>query len=286
MIHAEYIRPQSVQEALSVLADSRGKIGIIAGGTDLMIHYKQNRSIPENLMAIESLADLNFVENDDEKTRIGAVTRLYALEGSAAIRDRYPALHQAVKVLATPTLRRQATVGGNLCNASPAADLAPPLIVLGATLKAVNSAEERIVPIEMFFNGPGETCLGADELLTEIRIPAPAKTNRSVFLKMTRSQGVDLTLVSVAVSLEMEEQKVKDIKIALGAVAPRPVRVETAERFLLGENLNEENLEQAALAAVAESKPIDDVRCSAAYRKKLIRVMVRRAILDAASKEC
>jgi carbon-monoxide dehydrogenase medium subunit len=273
--------PKSVKEAISLLSEYGDKAEVIAGGTDLLVQMKRGDDIPDYLINMEGLEGLEYIRQDDkEGLRIGARTPIYAVVESPLIGDRFEIIANAARTLGTPTIRRQATIGGNLCNAAPSADMAPALIVLGAQLKSEGGDGSKIIAAEDFFKGPGETCLNRNEILTEIRVPEPLPNSRAVYLKQTRTRGADLALVGVAVMAVVDSNVIQDVKIALGAVAPTPIRAKKAEAILKGNKPDDHLLETCAEAALLESDPIDDVRSSADYRNKLIKVLVKRALIQ------
>jgi carbon-monoxide dehydrogenase medium subunit len=184
-------------------------------------------------------------------------------------------------MLGTPAIRNQATLGGNLCNAAPSADTAPPLLVLGAKAKIVGKEGEKTVSLGDFFVGPGQTILGQDHLLTEIQVPNILAHSGGAYVKQKRRQGADLAVVGVAALVVMEGKVVKDVRIALGAVAPTPIRAKKAEEILRGKKLDQELLEKCGQTAAGEASPIDDIRGSADYRRELLAVLTKRAITQA-----
>ena len=282
MAQLERFVPQSLKEAVSLLSEYGDKAEVIAGGTDLLVRMKRGDALPDFFISVEGIQELDHIDYDDIRgLRIGARTSLRAMIDSPLIKENFPVLHEAAGTLGTPTIRNRATIGGNLCNAAPSADTASPLIVLGARLKIQGAEGEKTLPVEDFFSGPGETCLGRNEILTEIQVPKMPPGTRAVYLKQTRSKGADLALVGVAAWVAMEGDVVKDVKIALGAVAPTPIRAKKAEALLRGKRPDYKLIEACGEAAVIESSPIDDVRSSAGYRKKLINVLVKRAIKQA-----
>jgi CO/xanthine dehydrogenase FAD-binding subunit len=281
MVQIEFLRPKSLEELFSMLRQYGKKGKVIAGGTDLMVRLKKEDRMPDYFIALDGIEGLRLVRQGETGIMIGAMTRVHALQTLPIVNERYPILYQALSQLGTPTIRRRATIGGNLCNAAPSADTAPPLMVMGAQLNLIGTEGERTLPIEDFFYGPRLTCLGDNEVLHSIHIPMQKRNIRGRYLKMTRSQGADLATVGVAVWLEMEAGSIKDAKIALGAVAPTPIRAIVAEDILRGEKPTPTLLEACAQAAVAASKPINDIRSSADYRKSLINTLVKRAISQA-----
>ena len=279
MGQSEYFTPKTVEEAISLLSEYGEKAEIIAGGTDSLVRMKKGDTHPDLFINIGEIQGLDYIQYDDKDgLRIGARTPIRSIVNSSLIKDTFGVLAHAAATLGTPTIRRQATIGGNLCNAAPSADMAPSLIVLGAQLKINGSDGQKSMPVEDFFTGPGQTRLNRNEILTEIQIPNPMPNSNAVYLKQTRSQGADLAIVGVAAMVVTDGEVIKDVKIALGAVAPTPVRAKKAEEILKGKKPDDNLLEACSGAALLESSPIDDVRSSAAYREKLIRVLVKRAI--------
>ena len=271
--------PKTVKEAISLLSEYGDKAQVIAGGTDLLTRMKKGEVFPDYLINMEGLKDLEYIRYDKKKgLRIGARTPIHSVVESPQIKDSFDIIAQAARTLGTPTIRRHATIGGNLCNAAPSADMAPALIVLGAQLKIESSDGQKVVAVEDFFAGPGETCLKRNEVLSEIQVSDPPPKSRAVYLKQTRTRGADLALVGVAAMVVMNGDIIEKVKISLGAVAPIPIRAKKAEEALRGKKPDEQLIERCAEEALLESNPIDDVRSSAEYRKKLLKVLVRRAI--------
>ncbi len=279
----ECLFPRTVEEALSMLEKHNGSARVIAGGTDVIIKLKRRSVTEKYIIDLKAIAALNFIEKDSQGLRIGAVTNLSDILESPLVRELYPILTDALSVLASPQIRNTATMVGNLCNAVPSADSAPPLIALQAKLKVVNGTEERAVPVEDFFTGPGQTVLARGELVTEIMIPAPEVPGAGAYLKQQLREEMDLAMVGVGVYLTFDTKKTicKEARIALGAVAPIPMRARKAEDVLKGKVLDSDLIEAAARIASEESKPIDDIRSSAEYRKHIVEVLTKRA-----SKQC
>jgi CO/xanthine dehydrogenase FAD-binding subunit len=279
---SEILSPSSLQEALSLCAKHKEKARVLGGGTDLVVQIKKNAIDPDVLISLENVPELNFISHEENGLNIGAMTTVSAIERSPMVKSRFPILSSAASMLATPLIRKKATIGGNLCNASPSADLVPALLVLGASLKIRSAGGERVVRIEEFFRGPRQTVLTPGELLTRIVIPAPAPRTNGAYLKTRRTEGADLALVGVAVMTTMAKGKIEEIKIGLGAVAPTPIRARQTENRLRGRAPDERVLEEICLGATSEACCISDVRCTAGYRDKLIGVLVKRAILQSA----
>ena len=183
--------------------------------------------------------------------------------------------------MASPQVRNRGTIAGNICNAVPSADSAPPLLTLGAKLKLISQRGERIIKIEDFFTGPSQTALNNDEILQEIHIPHPPPNSQGVYLKLNPRRAMDLAIVGVAAVVTAQDGVCQDIRLALGAVAPTPTRARKAEATLRGKKLDDNIIEKAAQTAAGEARPIDDHRASAEYRRDMVEVLVKRAIKQA-----
>lgn len=282
MTPPKYVTPGSVEEAISLLSHYGEKARFVSGGTDFLMQLKQGEAVPEYLIRLGEIRDLDFIKYDEMKgLRIGALTKIVDVANSSLIKSKFGILAQAAGMFGTPAIRNQATLGGNLCNAAPSADTAPPLLVLGAKAKTAGLEGEKLVPLEDFFVGPGQTILGPDHLLIEIQIPILTPHSGGAYLKQKRRQGADLAVVGVAALAVMEGEILKDAKIALGAVAPTPIRAKKAEAILTGKKVNQTLLEKCGQAASDEAKPIDDIRGSADYRRELVAVLAKRAMTQA-----
>ena len=274
----EYSQPSMLQEAISLMEKYGEEAKILSGGTDLFVAMKEQRLSPKYLVDIKNIPDLEYIIYDEkEGLRIGALTTIRQIETSLLIRERFLPLAQAAKVLGSVQVRNRATIGGNLCNAAPSAETAPTLLVLNTNVKVAGSKGERTLPLEQFFLGPGLTVL-QNEILTEIMVPSLSANIRGVYLKIGRRRAVDLALVGVAVAVAMDGNKWKDVRIALGAVAPTPIRARRAEKLLEGKRTDAALMQEAGQIASEEASPISDVRASAWYRKELVKVLVQRAL--------
>ena len=282
MNESKYLSPKTTEEAVSLISRHKAKAKIIAGGTDLVPQMKKGEVSPQVVVSISGVSDLNYISYDQATgLRLGTLIPISAIESSPIIKSKFPMLAEAAGTLGSPVIRQRATIGGNLCNAAPSADTAPALLVLGAKMKLVSTKGERLIPIEDFFTGPGKTVLKSGEMLTEIQIPNMPPQSGAAYVKQKRRLGADLAVVGVATLVVKENTLLKDVKIALGAVAPTPIRVKKAEAILKGKNPNEKLLEEAGQAASAESKPIDDARSTADYRRQMVAVLTRRAVAQA-----
>jgi len=273
--------PKTVQEALSLLKKYNGKARVFAGGTDLLPKMKRREVVPQYLIALNGIRDLNFIKYEKGKgLRIGAATTLSEILESPIIQKYFPILTETVAQMASMQVRNVGTMAGNLCNAVPSADTAPPLIVLGAQLKLVGIQKQRTVPIEGFFKGPDRTILGPMEIVSEIQISSPTGKGSGAYMKHTLRREMDLSIAGVAAYLfrDPKDNTCKDIKIAMGAVGPVPMRAKKAEAILRGKRLSDDLIESAAMIASEESKPIDDIRSSAEYRREMVKVLTKQAI--------
>jgi len=276
----EYYAPQSLEEAILLLEQNSPWAKLIAGGTDLLPLMKKRMILPRVLIDLSRIKELSFIDRKGSYLHIGAMTNLNEILGSEIVKEKAPILTEAISQLACSGIRNRATIGGNLCNASPAADTAPPLLVLNASVRLTGPSGERSVPLTEFFLGPGQTTLKPDEIMTEVIIPC--KDGKSVFLKLGRRRGFTLSIVSAAVFAEINQGRFERISIAIGAAAPTPLRCYATESALEGKTVNPENIERASLVVRNEVNPIDDVRASAAYRTEMASVLVKRALLKIA----
>ena len=280
----EYFTPKTIEEARSLVLKYKGEAKIIAGGTDLVVQMKHKEVLPRHIINIRGISGQDYIVHDEkEGLRIGAMATIRSIEVSPVVREKFNILAQAASELGSAQVRNRATIAGNLCNAAPSAETAPPLIVLGAKAKIMGADGERTVPIENFFTGPGQTVLRPDEILVEIQVPNLLPRSSGVYIKHTIRKALDLAIVGVAVIVTLDGDTLSDVKIALGAVAPTPVRATRAEDVLRGNQIDDDLLQKAAQTAFNQCSPIDDIRSSAEYRCKMIKVLVPRAIKQAAA---
>jgi CO/xanthine dehydrogenase FAD-binding subunit len=273
----QYLKPTSLAEALDLLSAHKDNAKVIAGGTDLMIQWKKKLLSPDYLISLRNVPELNFIYFG-EALRIGSATTHRSLELSSEIRSRFPVISDAVSGLGSVQVRNSATIGGNLCNAAPSADTAPPMIVLEAQVKIASSNGERSVPIEDFFKGPGRTILQAGEIVTEFVVPQPLPRTGMAYTKHTRRKAMDLPILGVAVLFSFDDDlsTCRKARIALGVASPTPMRAKKAEAFLEGKAINEQVLAEAGEIAAAEASPRTTIRGTEWYRRDMIRVLVKR----------
>ena len=282
--HFQYFGVGSIKEAISLLEKYGEEAKIIAGGTDLVPKLKAKEIEPKYVVDISGIENLNYVEDCREGLRIGAVTTYDTLERSPLVMRKAPVLAEAAHGVGSVQIRNLGTIGGNLANASPAADTVPPLIVSEASLKIVGPGKERLIPVEDFFLLANASVLQKDELLTDIQIPdMPANTGEA-FIKLGRRAGPDLSIASVAVTLTSDSNICKDVRIALGSVGPTALRARKTEDLLRGERLERKVLEECSEIVANEIKPISDVRASAEHRTEVTKFLVRNAVQIAMSR--
>lgn len=276
----EYLAPKTVDEVLSLLSRHTKRAKVIAGGTDILPKLKRREiKAPEYIIDLKGVPNLDYISYDESSgLRIGALTTIQAVETSPIIREKFGVLHQAAVNMASTQVRNRGTVVGNICNASPSADTVPPLLTLEAKLKLVSQKGERIVNIENFFTGPGGTILTDEELLFEIQVPNLPRYSKSRYLKLTPRRSMDLAIVGVAVVVILENGICSDMRVALGAVAPTPVTVKGVKDIIKSRRFSEDVIEKVAQVASGQSRPIDDMRGSAEYRKEMVKALVSRAI--------
>jgi carbon-monoxide dehydrogenase medium subunit len=277
-----YFAPTEVGEALKLLAEYGKKATVLAGGTDLVPKINAYELKPDVLVYIGGLG-LSYIKEEDSKLVIGATTPTGKLAASGIIAKKASAIAEAARRMGCSSTQTTATIGGNLANASPAADLATPLLVMDAELQLTNAKGKRLIPIKEFFTGPGETVLKADELLSEIHVPIPK--GKTAFLKLGRRKTMTLSVANAAAHLVMDGKKCEDARIAVGSMAPTPLRCIKAEGLVKGKELAEALIAECATQTVAESDPIDDQRATAWYRRKAGSALVARALAQAAGME-
>jgi carbon-monoxide dehydrogenase medium subunit len=275
----EYFEPKSISDALSVLAKHGAEAKVIAGGTDVMVDIKF-KDEPGCLVNIKKIPSLSGIHENGGSLRIGALTTIRDIETSAIVRDKLPVLWEAAHQFASLQVRNTATIGGNICRASPSGETLAPLLVLEAKAVLAFSDGEKSEPFSSFFQGPGKSSVGSKGLLTEIEIPYPAAGSRGVYLKHAVRGAMDIAMVGVAVLITPDAGKnnIQDVRIGLGAVAPTPVRAPKTEALLRGKPLGAVLLKEAAALAASESSPISDQRSSAENRRWIVEALTRRGL--------
>jgi carbon-monoxide dehydrogenase medium subunit len=274
----EYLKPNSLGEVLHVLDELRGKkTQVLAGGTDLIPSLRARTKAADYVVDLGG-AGLDRVVFEKEQVRIGALVTFAKLCRHAEIRARLPVIVEAAEKIGAVQTRTLATIGGNLCEGVPSNDSAPSLLVLDAKFRLQAKGKERVVAAESFFLGPRRTVLEKGEIMTEIIVPLQNEF-RATFLRFGRRKALTLAVASAAAGLALREgRRIAQARIALGAVAPIPIRAHKAEQILEGQKVTPELLAEAAAMAATEISPISDLRGSAEYRRKISAVLVRRAL--------
>jgi carbon-monoxide dehydrogenase medium subunit len=280
----DFYQPATLAEACRLVSENGPGGRFLAGGTDLVIALKEKGLLPKYVVDLKRVPGLTGIrQNSDGSITIGALTTMREIEISPLITKNFPFLSQSAAEVGSIQIRNRATLGGNMANATPSADTAPPLIALNATAKIVGVSGERTVRLEEFFKGPGQTVMSVEEVLTEIDIPKTSPRLVGEYIKFSPREMMDLAYVGVAVAYNLNDKKCDDVRIVLGAVAPTPIRAKRAEAALEGQNLTEALAEKIGQMAADEAKPISDVRSSADYRRAMVAAMTKRALLNAAA---
>ena len=275
----EYFEPKSIGDALSLLSRHGAEAKVIAGGTDVMVDIKFKEE-PGALVNIKKIPSLAGITASGTSLRIGALTTIREIETSALVREKLPALWDACRQFASLQVRNTATIGGNICRASPSGETLTPLLVLEASAILAFSDGERSEPFKTFFQGPGKSAAGVKGLLTEIDVPIPPAASRGVYLKHAVRGAMDIAMVGVAVMLTPDGGKngVQEVRIGLGAVGPTPLRAPKTEALLKGKPLTAALVKEAGALAAAEASPITDQRSSAENRRWIVEALTRRGL--------
>lgn len=278
----EAFRPETLEEALQDLAQEGSRP--LAGGTDLLNAIKTNQLRPRRLVWVLGIRELASIRSDGGVLRIGAGVRLSDVEAHREVLTRFPALAEAINVIGGTQVRNMATLAGNLCNASPGADTPPILLALGAEVELVGAGQagmqRRLLPLGGFFTGPKRTVLRPGELLAEVRLPAPPRGSGAAFRRVARV-SLDIAKINCAAFIARDGQTISEARVALGSVAPTPVRAPAVEALLKGARGGARLFQEAAARVGEDIAPIDDVRSTAQYRREIAAVLVREALEQA-----
>lgn len=277
----ELALPRTVHEVLRVLSERGSDAKLLAGGTDLLPQLKNGLLKPACVVDLSGVEHIRALRADGGRLHVGAAVSARTLERDAVTRKTYTSLAESGALVGSVQVRNLATLGGNLCNAAPSADMAPPLLALDAEAVIVGPKGERRVPVTDFFAGVRRTVLDADEILLEIVVPSPGPRSGGNYLRHTPRRELDIAVVGVASQLTLSDGVCAKARIALAAVAPVPLRARAAEHALEGKPVTPEAIERAAELAVGAAKPISDQRGSADYRRHLVRVLTRRTLRTA-----
>jgi len=277
MSQFKYISPKTKEEVLQILKQEKSEACLVAGCSNVLPYIKDKIISKKLLLDISDIEELNYIKKSEGKLYIGAGTTISDLINSKIIREECNILYQTAEQFADPIIRNSATIGGNLADASPAADIAPPLLVLDAVLEVESMDEKREISLKDFFVGPRKTVLHDDEMITSIRIKDNSINKNGYFIKLGLRQAMAISLATVALILEVEKDKIADVRIAMGSIAPIPLRLIKVERFLKNKKINDELIEEAVKKVRVEVKPIGDVRASAEYRRYVSGILFKRA---------
>jgi CO/xanthine dehydrogenase FAD-binding subunit len=284
----EYHAPANLDEAISLLQQYGESARPLAGGTDLVVQMKESATkfpLPSHIVSLLRVPELRGIEfTESQGLRIGAGATMADVADSPVIRDRYSAIAEGAALVGSHQTMNMASVGGNLCNAAPSAEIAPPLLAFEAEAVIVGPNGRRSLPLGEFFLGPGKTVLEPDELLAEVRVPVPPSGTGSAYIRHTPRKQMDIAVVGVGVVLTLAGERIERARVALGAVAPTAVRAQKAEAALEGQVASNETLARAAYAAAGECSPITDVRGSAEFRRHIVRVTTERMLRLAAER--
>ena len=280
----EYVSPQSVQEACALLVQYGDSARVLAGGSDLLVKMKDGLMRPAYLVSLKNLDSLKAIRYEaGTGVIIGARATHNEVMNNRLLQEKYRSVCEAAHSMAADQIRNIGTVGGNLVNAVPSADLPPILIALDARARIVGTSRERTISLEDFFLGPGKTVLEKGEILAEIIIPDQPTTG-SNYIKFGLRRAGALAVAGVASSVTVSDGTCRDVRVVLGAVSPTPMRALEAENVLRGKKISQELIDEAGKIAAAEAKPINDIRGSIEYRRNLVNVLTRRSLKAAIEK--
>ena len=277
----DYISAGNVKEVVGLLASNDGRARILSGGTDLLVQLRENRRRAELLIDVKNIPELTSINYDNQSGLwLGAAASCHAISHNRFVSENYPGLVDAIYLIGGVQIQYRASVGGNLCNASPAADSIPALIAHEATCVIVGSNGTREIPVEQFCIAPGKNALQSGEFLLAIKVPVVKEKFGAHYLRFIPRNEMDIAVVGAgaSVTLDKAKQKILSARIALAAVAPTPLLVEEAGMFLVGKEITEENMREAGRIAQATARPISDLRGPVEYRKHLCAVLTRRAL--------
>jgi aerobic carbon-monoxide dehydrogenase medium subunit len=278
----EYFEPRTLDEAVALLGRHCGTANVLAGGTDLLVEIKEQIRKPDYVVNIKKIPGMDRLSFDPATgLKFGSLVTAREIETSPDVRRDYRGLAQAASEVGSIQIRNRATIVGNICRASPSADTLPPLIADGAVVTVFGPTNERRIALGDFFLGPGKTMLQPNEIVTTVDVPAVAPHSASIYIKHGRRKAMELATVGVAVSLTLDGEVCRRIRIVLGAVAPTPIRAKKAESIVQDHALDETLIKAAAEAATEASRPISNIRGSASYRREMVRVLTARAIRQA-----
>ena len=286
MTDIDFQAPASLQDALALLGQG-GQTRPLAGGTDLMVQMRSGRLQPQRILDLKRIPGLIGIQAGPAGFVIGAATPCAQIGEHAGLAAAWPGVVEAARLIGSTQVQGRASLGGNLCNASPAADSVPALIAAGAVLRVAGPAGERELAAENLQLGPGRHALAPGEVLVAIALPARAPRSGDAYLRLIPRTEMDIAVAGAGVWLALDaDRRVSQARVALGAVAPTALRVDAAAQALIGTRLEDEALARLAAAASAACRPIDDKRGTAAYRIRVAGVLARRAAVIAYERAC
>jgi carbon-monoxide dehydrogenase medium subunit len=278
----EFFEPTTIKEVVELVDGD--KVRVLAGGVDLVLKMRRREILPEKVVSLQKVPGLDYVEgNGSAGLKFGALATLTQIEQSQVVMENYALLHEAISKIVSVQTKTMGTAIGNLCVATPASDVAPPLYAMGARMKIVGVDAEREIPIEEFFVDAGKTALGPHEIVTEIIVPSQPPGSGSAFMKLSKT-AEDIAKVNAAVMVTLAGGRCEDARIALGSVAPTPIRAIGAETMMKGQKMDKKTIEEASASAAEAATPISDIRSTAEYRKEMVRILVKDALQEAAAR--
>jgi CO/xanthine dehydrogenase FAD-binding subunit len=281
MSDIQYKAAKTVREAVGLMAAAKGKGRVLAGGTDLLVQMKAGTAAPGVIVDVKKIPEMTTITETKGRFRIGAATPAAVIGEHKKLRQAWPGVVEAINLIGSTQVQGRASAGGNLCNASPAADSVPALVAAGAVVTVQGPEGRRQVPVENFNAGPGKTTLKPGEIVVSFTLPSRPKGSSDAYLRLIPRTEMDIAVVGCGVSLTMKGDKCVAARVGLGAVAPTVLLVEDAAKALIGSKLEDEALEEAAKACSAICRPIDDKRGTIRYRTKIAGVLLKRATMIA-----
>jgi len=278
--HFKYHEPESLTEACQMIKAFGKTAALLAGGTDLLVKMRNRERQPQKIVSLTALADIRRIDFTNGHHTIGACCTVSQIAESVEIQSTFPALACGAGRLGSPAVRNVGTIGGNIVTASPAADLPPALVAYGATVRLKSEKQERVMPLENLFRGPGDTQIIREEILAEVHLEKPPEVSGSGFFKLGSRRALQISVVNGACYLALNPQsgEIEKARVVLGAVAPTLVRAFSAENILVGQKPGANLFLEAGRAAALDCRPIDDLRASAVYRRDMVQVMTSRTL--------
>ena len=275
----DYVSPTSLSEAIAIVASDGQRVRALAGGTDILVQLRARRRLPDTLLDVKSIPEMNQLSYDSASgLTIGAAVPCCKIYEDSNVKNHYPALIDCTSIIGGIQIQGRATVGGNLCNAAPSADSIPALIAYNATASIAGPNGTRIVPVQDVCKSPGETILSSNELLVSINVPNPAPNTGARYIRFIPRNEMDIAVVGAGVFVELDGDNIKSARLSLASVAPTPLFLKEASESLEGQAISDETIRKASGLAQKAAKPITDMRGTVEYRLQLCEVLTRRAL--------